>query len=480
MDTGRLKIVVESHIPYIRGVFERTGVDVSYLAPEQITPETVRDADALVVRTRTRCNSELLEGSICRVIATATIGTDHIDLDWCRSKGITVVSAPGCNAPAVAQYVCGCLQKYAPDDIKRLKVGVVGVGHVGKIVSSWVSSLGAEVMECDPPRQIAEGGDFKPLRELMESCDAVTLHTPLTKEGRFPTYHIINREILSHARKGMLLINAARGAVIDMEAVKEAAQSGDIQAAIDCWEGEPDIDRSLLESAFIATPHIAGYSKEGKFRATAMAVEGVCRGLGLPLPEINTAAGPLPVPCSITTAELCEAAARLDVDTAELRKVPSDFEKLRNGYNLRTEPGQTKTPDELMQDAGIKITPIRTMVIRSISSFSSPVSAQQIEDNLETVDRSSITRALALFVKRGLLHVVEDGSGSSKYELCHNPASHGSIVHMHPHFHCKECGKTECLESTPIPDMKLPEGYMSESANFVIKGLCARCAGKRK
>ena len=152
------KIIIESHIPFIPEGFLAGAAQVLRLSPGEITPETVRDACAVLVRTRTRCNAALLGGSQVRLVATATIGTDHIDLPWCADNGIRVVSAPGCNAPAVAQYVWASIFTLLPEDWQRITLGIVGLGHVGSIIADWGRRLGVDIMACDPPRRIADGG----------------------------------------------------------------------------------------------------------------------------------------------------------------------------------------------------------------------------------------------------------------------------------------------------------------------------------
>ena len=329
-----MKIIIENKIPFIAGVFEPYA-EVSYLAPDAITPETVRDADALIVRTRTRCNETLLAGSRCRIVATATIGTDHIDLDWCRANGITVANAPGCNAPAVAQYVYACAAAQL-GDLRGRTIGVIGVGHVGSIVADWGESLGLKVLRCDPPRAEREGTDgFATYAEVTAEADIITLHTPLISDGSYPTLHLANDAFFASLKRKPMFINAARGPVTDTGALIAAIESGMVSnTAIDCWENEPSIDRHLLEIVDIATPHIAGYSKEGKLRATQMAVKAVATELGIPA-EAGT-------PCAVTpaseiTIDNVVKSYNPDGDTRMLRTDPERFEALRNGYDLRTE-----------------------------------------------------------------------------------------------------------------------------------------------
>ncbi|MDD6901864.1 MAG: NAD(P)-dependent oxidoreductase, partial [bacterium] len=247
-----MKIVIESHIPYIQGLLEPYA-QVCYLETAQITAEALRDAQVLITRTRTKCNEALLRHSAIQMIATATIGTDHIDLDYCRRAGIKVVNAPGCNAPAVAQWVMASIGQWmSHKGISRtqdLTLGVVGVGHVGSIVARWAKQMGFQLLLCDPPRAQREGdAAFSHLSELQARCHIITFHTPLYREGALSTYHLCDADFLKHAPHLQLLMNAARGPICHNEAL--AQWQGDV--AIDCWENEPHILPALLEKAFVA------------------------------------------------------------------------------------------------------------------------------------------------------------------------------------------------------------------------------------
>ncbi len=336
-----MKIVIEKNIPFIKGLLE-PWAEISYLAPEEITPQNMADADALITRTRTRCNRELLEGSRCRFIATATIGTDHIDLDYCKEAGITVANAPGCNAPAVAQYVFASIAEVMKrqDDLRtpeELTLGVVGVGNVGRVIARWGRILGMKVLCCDPPRAEAEGADgFKDLDTIARQCDVITFHTPLTRTGAHPTFHMADKNFFDKLAKRPIVINSARGPVIDNDALIDAIDNGQVSAAaIDCWEGEPDINLRLLDMAIIATPHIAGYSREGKIRATTMALKALTTFFNLPdiVPDEAVPAGAAD---NVTLASIA-ASYSPSADTEALKSAPDTFETLRNHYNLRHE-----------------------------------------------------------------------------------------------------------------------------------------------
>ncbi len=313
-----MRILIESLIPFIRGLAEQAGHTVEYLEPEEFTPERVRDADALIIRTRTKCDARLLDGSQVKKIATATIGTDHIDLEYCNARGIEVFNAPGCNAPGVAQYVLSVINSLRPE---CHCLGIVGVGHVGSIVDRWARANGIHTLLCDPPRALREGPEqFVSLEEIARRCDVITFHVPLDSSTR----HMIDARFLSSVAPDCLIINAARGSVADTEALLGASQP----LAVDCWEGEPQINRQLLEKAAVATPHIAGYSLEGKQRATAMALKAIDPLIDIPLP---------PVADAPTMAEIARSYNPF-TDTAALKATPDAFETLRNTYAYRPEP----------------------------------------------------------------------------------------------------------------------------------------------
>ena len=347
----RLKIVIESNIPYLQGVLEPYA-EVLYRESEEITPAVVRDADALLVRTRTKCNADLLAGSSVSFVGTATIGLDHIDQKWCADNGIETTNAPGCNAPAVAQYVLATLAHLANRPISQYKIGIVGVGHVGRIVEQWARGLNMDVMLCDAPRQRAEGGDqWHTLDELAAACDVITMHTPLTRTGQDATYHLADSAFFGKLQRAPIFINAARGPVVDTAALIEAIDGHRVHmAVVDTWEGEPVISRRLLERAIIATPHIAGYSLEGKMRASRMVLDKLTAHFGLPrLPLALQAAGhtrtngtepltePHGYPAEVSLSELLRSYDP-HTDDALLRSDPAAFEHLRNHYALRPEP----------------------------------------------------------------------------------------------------------------------------------------------
>lgn len=313
-----MRIIVENKIPFLRGRLEHLG-NVEYLAPEDITPAAVRDADAIAVRTRTRCNEALLGGSNVKLVATATIGTDHIDLGWCKKHGVKVVNAPGCNAPAVGQWVDAALTALFPEGVSGKTLGVVGVGHVGKIVVEGARRRGMRVLQCDPPRALAEGPEgFVDMETIAREADAITFHTPLDATTR----HLCDAHFLGTCLRRPAILNAARGAIVDTDALIETLKAGTVTAtAIDCWEGEPKISEALMDLCTVATPHIAGYSLEGKRRA-ADAVVAAMEGRQAP-------ASP-GIPPHYTPYDI-------QADTRDFKSAPTSMERLRNAYPLRPE-----------------------------------------------------------------------------------------------------------------------------------------------
>lgn len=331
-----MKFIVDRYIPFIEGRLEPFG-EVAYLDPKAIDADAVADADALAIRTRTHCNASLLAESRVRAIATATIGTDHLDLEWCADNGIATFNAPGCNAPGVAQYVWSALLRLGlkPGDT----VGVVGVGNVGSIVSAWGRMMGFRILLCDPPKQRLQGEDsvdiYHSLQEVMAQSDAVTLHTPLTRLGEDATYHMVGEAELAQMRRGAVLVNAARGGVVDEAALKQVMRRNGVRAVIDTWEREPQIDRELLAMAEYATCHIAGYSEEGKRRATRMTLENFERFYGIAIDKSGLTER-YQMPESISS-EAIVASYDPMTDTALLRANPEQFEQLRSSYNYRKE-----------------------------------------------------------------------------------------------------------------------------------------------
>lgn len=330
-----MKFVIDQAIPFIKGILEPYA-EVLYRHGEAICAEDVRDADALIIRTRTRCNQDLLEASSVKLITTATIGFDHIDLDYCRKHNIEVTTAAGCNARGVLQWVGAALARLAEDcrfNPTERTLGIVGVGNVGRLVKEYAEAWGFRVICCDPPREEREHCGFIALDELLCQADIVTFHVPLESTTR----HMLNHDNIALIRHNALVINASRGEVIDSEALFER---DDLTLALDVWEHEPQIDKRLLQRAVVATPHIAGYSLEGKANATAIAVRSVARHFGLPLETWYPNDIVPATPSVIEWEQMCHTIAHycdLRTESTALKNAPEKFETLRNNYNYRNE-----------------------------------------------------------------------------------------------------------------------------------------------
>lgn len=332
----KIKVIIEENVPFMETL--NGVVSVERLPYSRINRESVRDADALVVRTRNRCDSSLLDGTSVKLVVTATIGTDHIDATWCATNGVKVVNAPGSNAPGVAQYVLSSLMRVVNRPLQSYRIGIVGVGHVGAIIERWARAMNMGVLLCDPPRQEAEGGgQWLTLSDVAQNADIITFHTPLTKTGSFPTYHLADEVFFNRLRRAPIIVNSARGAVVDNKVWVKALETGMCgPAIIDCWENEPNLNPRLLELATIATPHIAGYSIEGKQRASQVALDAICDFFNLPKLKIT---GTEPAQCAeeITPNEALRSYNPME-DSARLKASLECFEALRNTYPLRREP----------------------------------------------------------------------------------------------------------------------------------------------
>lgn len=340
-----MKIVADKAIPFLDGVFEPYA-DVVYLNGSEIGPEDVRDADALITRTRTKCNAALLADSKVKLIASATIGLDHIDTKWCNEHGITFRNAAGCNANGVVQYVFSALYGTASRNAISLKdctLGIIGVGNVGRRVSAMATSLGFKVLQNDPPREKEEGSfGFCSLDKLLRHSDIVTLHVPLNNSTRA----MAGKSFFKKMKKGAFFINASRGEVVDEAALMTAIPDlGPV--IIDTWNGEPNVNAELVEMVDIATPHIAGYSYQGKQNGTADAVRAVAHYFGIselydfyPKTEHPSKEA---VKLNLRGKNQGEIAALLQynypvfTDDFLFRMDPSKFEEYRQNYNYRSE-----------------------------------------------------------------------------------------------------------------------------------------------
>ena len=337
-----MKVIVDNKIPYIKGIIERIADEVVYLPGNAFTPQEVKDADALIVRTRTLCNRDLLAGSRIKFIATATIGFDHIDTAYCQEAGITWTNCPGCNASSVEQYVHSVLLLLKREKnlcLEGATIGVVGVGHVGSKVATMASKLGMRVLLNDPPRADKGEEGFVDLHTIARECDVITFHTPLNREGVYRTFHLADEAFFNQLELLPYIINSSRGEVVETQALLRALEKGQVkEAVIDTWENEPDIDLTLLREAFIATPHIAGYSADGKANATRMSLEALCRFFGI---EANFEIVPPSLPEDMAWSEDKET-AYLQLynpmrDSEWLKAEPEKFEWFRGNYPLRRE-----------------------------------------------------------------------------------------------------------------------------------------------
>jgi erythronate-4-phosphate dehydrogenase len=292
-----MKLIVDQNIPLAQEAFGTLG-EVTTLPGRGITPEHLRDADALIVRSITKVNAALLDGSPVRFVGTCTIGEDHIDKPYLASRGIGFASAPGCNANSVSEYISATLlelEAHFPLTLRQASLGIIGFGHVGKKVAAKARALGMRVVVNDPPLEdVTCEQIYRPLHEAL-ACDVVTLHVPLERGGEYPTFHLVNGQFLSAMKRGAILMNTSRGPVVDSAALIRALDDGHLSAAVlDVWEGEPEVPEELITRAFIATPHIAGYSYDGKVNGTEQIYRAACRHFGLE--ERWSAEAALPAP----------------------------------------------------------------------------------------------------------------------------------------------------------------------------------------
>ncbi|MDX2419365.1 MAG: 4-phosphoerythronate dehydrogenase PdxB [Xanthomonadales bacterium] len=349
-----MKVIIDNKIPYIQGVLEPYA-EVLYLPGKLTTRDVVKDADALITRTRTLCNQEILQGSKVKYIATATIGFDHIDTNYCKSAGIAWSNAPGCNAESVNQYISSALFSYSIRkgySLKDKTIGIVGVGQVGSRVAKTCAILGMKVLLNDPPRERREGPSlFVSLQEIQKQADIITFHVPLNMEGIDCTYHMASETFLKGLKKNALIINTCRGEVFDSAAVYKAKLSGAISGMIiDCWENEPELDLALLQQADYGTSHIAGYSRDGKANGTTISVRAISQFFKLGLdgwqpPGIEPPVNPIiELDGSKQNADSLLADAilstyEIESDDRALRNSPHIFEQLRGDYPVRREFG---------------------------------------------------------------------------------------------------------------------------------------------
>jgi erythronate-4-phosphate dehydrogenase len=351
-------IVADENIPLLDAFFEGFG-EIRRFPGRSIDRQAIAGADVLLVRSVTKVERALLEGSNVRFVGTCTIGTDHLDLPYFAETGIQWSAAPGCNARGVVDYVLGSLLTLAEIEgveLSQRRYGVVGAGQVGGRLIAVLRGLGWDVRVCDPVRQAEEGGDYVSLEEIVADCDVISLHTPLTHGGEHPTWHLFDAQRLQALQPGTWLINAARGPVIDNAALRETLlDRDDLQAVLDVWEAEPQVDLGLAEFCVIGTPHIAGYSLDGRRRGTAQIYQAFCQFLGQParvhlddllpkpwLGEVTLSADTDP---AWALAMLCRGVYDPRRDDADFRRSLSEdvgeqraaFDQLRKHYPPRRE-----------------------------------------------------------------------------------------------------------------------------------------------
>ena len=341
-----MKLVADDKIPFLQGIPELFADKVVYLHSQEFTHDNIKDADILVIRTPNKCTREKLQNTQVKFIASTTIGFDHIDIDYCREAGIQWVNSPGCNAVSVSQYILATLIELARMQHFSLRdktVGIVGVGNVGKAVEQACRAYGLSYLKCDPPRAKAEQStDFVSLEEIAARCDIISFHVPLTYNGEHATYHLCDEHFFRSLKKKPYFINAARGAVHDTDALLEAKRAGLIEGmVIDCWENEPNISQELLSETLIATPHVAGFSADGKANGTKMCLDAIAQAFSLRISTEEI----LPPPPLVPEIDLDRFPADRRIENAILstysplkedkrfRENPEQFEYLRTHYD---------------------------------------------------------------------------------------------------------------------------------------------------
>ncbi|HEY1847265.1 MAG TPA: 4-phosphoerythronate dehydrogenase PdxB [Buttiauxella sp.] len=348
-----MKILVDENMPYARELFSRLG-DVTAVPGRPIPVAELDDADAVMVRSVTKVNAELLDGKKIKFVGTATAGTDHVDEAWLERAGIAFSAAPGCNAIAVVEYVFSSLLMLAERDgfaLTDRTVGIVGVGNVGARLQKRLEAFGVRTLLCDPPRaDRGDEGDFQPLERLVREADVLTFHTPLFKAGPYKSLHLADERLISNLKPGTILINACRGPVVDNAALLKCLQNGQkLSVVLDVWEPEPELNGDLLDLVDIGTPHIAGYTLEGKARGTTQVFEAFSEFIGkaqqialdtlLPAPEFGriTLHGPLDQAVLKRLVHLVYDVRRDDAPLRKVAAIPGEFDKLRKHYQERRE-----------------------------------------------------------------------------------------------------------------------------------------------
>lgn len=355
-----LRIVIDRNTPLGSEAFATIG-EVRAVDTSEFSPAVVRDADAVIVRSETRVGAALLDGSRVKFVGSTTIGTDHVDVSWLESRGIGFSAAPGCNAQSVVEYVVAALLELGAKygfSLHEKTLGIVGVGNIGGRLARVADVLGMKTILNDPPlARLTRDPKYRPIDEVMEA-DIVTLHVPLTRRGQDVTYHFFDAGRIAAMKKGSFLVNACRGAVVVNDDLKRALKDGRLKGALlDVWEGEPQIDPETLELVDIGTPHIAGYSLDGKTNAVQIVYDNACRFFNNVPPRWHVDPSRLPAPehpsLSVPLGLSGDEALRMVVrrcygimdDDMKLRQMvheaadarPAFFQKLRSGYQIRRE-----------------------------------------------------------------------------------------------------------------------------------------------
>ncbi|MCB9219455.1 MAG: 4-phosphoerythronate dehydrogenase PdxB [Ignavibacteriales bacterium] len=349
-----MKIIADDKIPFLKGVLEPYG-NIEYYPGKEITKDKIIDADALIIRTRTKCNADLLDDTNVKLITTATIGFDHINTKYCKDNNIKWLNAPGCNSSSVHQYITRVLLLIAEKekiDLTQKVLGIVGVGNVGSKIQKAANALGMKILLNDPPRERNESNSkFVSLEKIKEEADIITFHVPLNNDGIDKTYHLADEKFFNELNKMPIIINSSRGEVVETSAIKNAIKNKKVSNVIlDVWENEPEIDLELLEMTDISTPHIAGYSAEGKANGTSVCVNAVNKFFNLGIQEnwypteipLSKNGNEIEIDCSNKNDQqiLSEAVSQtydLLYDSILLKKSPETFEKQRGDYPIRRE-----------------------------------------------------------------------------------------------------------------------------------------------
>ncbi len=357
-----MQIVADNNIPFVNKIFSSIG-EVQLVPGRSITNKLLQNADILLVRSVTPVNHDLLKGSKVQFIATATIGTDHVNTDDLRSLGIGFSNAAGSNANSVAEYVIAALLEMGKRQRIRLSdqtLGIIGLGNIGSKVARYGKALGMRVLENDPPRQQSEQlPHFCSIDTILAEADIITLHVPLTRDQPDATYHLFNEKVFASLGKQPILVNSARGQVVDNKALLTAISEGKLRGTVlDVWENEPAISKDLLQEVDIGTPHIAGYSLDGKLNGTKMIYESTCKYFGVK-PDLSSLEKLLPIStiqpvqfdlCNNADSEACarkavQACYSIMKDDSALRDSPDQFDLLRANYPTRREFSNTRFLD---------------------------------------------------------------------------------------------------------------------------------------